>query len=58
MLKQAKLSRDKLLSNFDIKSIPGLSSTKIQYLAQGEFMDRYEIYLFLVILALAKVILV
>lgn len=42
LLKQAKLSRDKLLSNFDIKRIPGLSSTKIQYLAQGEFMDRYE----------------
>ena len=42
LLKQAKLSRDKLLSNFDIKRIPGLSSTKIQYLVQGEFMDRYE----------------
>lgn len=42
MLKQAKLSRDKLLRNFDIKRIPGLSSTKLQYLVQGEFMDRYE----------------
>lgn len=42
LLKQAKLSRDKLLSNFDVKRIPGLSSTKIQHLAQGEFMDRYE----------------
>jgi len=42
LLKQAKLPRDKLLSSFDIKRIPGLSSTKVQYLAQGEFMDRYE----------------
>lgn len=42
LLKQPKLSRDKLLSNFDIKRIPGLTSTKIKYLVQGEFMDRYE----------------
>ncbi len=58
LLKQAKLSRDKLLSNFDIKRIPGLSSTKIQYLVQGEFMDPMKIYLFLVTPALVKAILV
>lgn len=42
LIKQAKLPRDKLLSNFDIKRIPGFSKAKIEYLVQGEFIDRYE----------------
>lgn len=42
LLKQAKLPRNKLLNDFEIGRIPGLSPTRIQQLANGEFMDRYE----------------
>lgn len=42
LLKQAKLSRDKLLTSFDIKRIPGLSPAKVQHLATGEFIDATE----------------
>lgn len=42
LLKQAKLSRDKLLTTFDIKRIPRLSPAKIQHLATGEFIDATE----------------
>jgi DNA replication protein DnaC len=42
LLKQAKLSRDKLLISFDIKRIPGLSPAKVQHLATGEFIDATE----------------
>lgn len=42
LLKQAKLPRNKLLKDFDVHRIPGLSSTTIQQLARGDFIDRYE----------------
>ncbi len=42
LLKQAKLTRDKLLINFDINRIPGLSPSKIQHLAKGEFTRGAE----------------
>jgi DNA replication protein DnaC len=42
LLKQAKLPRNKLLNDFDISRIPGISRAHIQTLAQGDFMDRYE----------------
>lgn len=42
LLKQAKLSRDKFLSDFDIGRLPGLSTSRVQYLAKGEFIDNYE----------------
>lgn len=42
LLKYAKLPRNKLLKDFEIQCIPGLSATTIQQLAKGEFMDRYE----------------
>lgn len=38
LIKQAKLSRDKLLIDFDISRIPGLSPAKIQSLAKGDFI--------------------
>lgn len=42
LLKQAKIPRDKRLSDFDITRIPGLSPSLIQRLAEGEFIDRCE----------------
>lgn len=42
LIKQAKLSRDKLLIDFDISRIPGLSPTKIQNLAKGDFIEGAE----------------
>ena len=42
LLKGAKLPRNKLLKDFEIERIPGLSPTLIRSLAQGDFMERYE----------------
>jgi len=42
LLKDAKLPRNKHLSDFDAKRIPGLSMTLLQTLAQGDFIDKYE----------------
>lgn len=42
LLRQAKLPRNKLLCDFEIERIAGLSSTKIQQLAKGDFIDNYE----------------
>ena len=42
LLKEAKLPRNKLLVDFDIGRIPGLSPALIERLASGEFMDRTE----------------
>lgn len=41
-LSQAKLPRNKLLSDFDSTRIQGLSSTTLDRLSEGEFIDRYE----------------
>jgi len=41
-LLQAKLPRNKLLSDFDSTRIPGLSSAILERLSEGEFIDRYE----------------
>ena len=41
LIKNAKLPRDKLLCDFDITRLPGLSATQVQTLADGEFIDRY-----------------
>ena len=41
-LKQAKLPRDKLLKDFDITRIPNLSSSLLQNLQQGDFIDRCD----------------
>ncbi len=41
LVKAARLPRDKLLSDFDMTRIPGLAPSQIQYLAEGEFIDRY-----------------
>ena len=40
LIKHAKLPRDKLLSDFDMSRIPGLSATQVQQLAAGDFMER------------------
>ena len=40
LLKDAKLPRDKLLSDFDMTRVPGLAPSQIQCLANGEFIDR------------------
>jgi DNA replication protein DnaC len=40
LLKDAKLPRDKLLSDFDMTRIPGLAPSQVQRLAEGEFIDR------------------
>ena len=42
LLKQVKLPREKTLTSFDCKRIPGLSKSVIKRLASGEFMDRCE----------------
>jgi len=42
LLKQAKLPRNKILKDFEINRIPGLSSTQVQRLCEADFMDRYE----------------
>lgn len=42
LLKEAKLPRNKHLSDFEARRIPGLSLTQLQLLAQGEFIDRCE----------------
>lgn len=42
LIKNAKLPRDKLLSDFDAHRIKGLASSQIQQLAQGDFIDRVE----------------
>ena len=44
LLKQAKLPRNKLLKDFDVQRIPGLSSTTIQQLAKGG-TNKTKIYL-------------
>ena len=41
LIKNAKLPRDKLLSDFDMTRIPGLAPSQIQCLAAGDFIDRY-----------------
>ncbi len=40
LIKDAKLPRDKLLSDFDMTRIPGLAPSQVQHLAEGEFIDR------------------
>lgn len=40
LIKNAKLPRDKLLSDFDMSRIPGLAPSQIQCLAEGEFIER------------------
>lgn len=40
LLKDAKLPRDKILSDFDVTRIPGLAPSQIQHLSQGEFIER------------------
>ena len=42
LLKQAKLPRNKVLKDFEINRIPGLSLTQVNRLCQGDFIDRYE----------------
>jgi DNA replication protein DnaC len=42
LLKDAKLPRAKLLNDFDVARIPGLSPTQILRLSQGDFIDRCE----------------
>lgn len=41
LVKNAKLPRKKLLSDFDMTRIPGLAPSQILSLAQGDFIDRY-----------------
>lgn len=40
LIKNAKVPRDKLLSDFEMARIPGLSPSQIQCLAEGDFIDR------------------
>lgn len=42
LIKDARLPRDKLLSDFDVSRIPGLAPSQIQRLSQGDFIDRCE----------------
>jgi DNA replication protein DnaC len=42
LLKEARLPRNKHLSDFEARRIPGLSTTLLQSLAQGEFIERCE----------------
>ena len=42
LLKNAKLPRNKLLKDFEVDRIPGLSASYVQSLISGEFIDRYE----------------
>ncbi len=41
LIKNAKLPRKKLLSDFDTTRIPGLAPSQIVNLASGDFIDRY-----------------
>jgi DNA replication protein DnaC len=41
-LSLAKLPRNKLLSDFQVKRLPGLSAAILQRLSQGDFIDHYE----------------
>jgi DNA replication protein DnaC len=41
-LRKAKLPRDKLLQDFDIKGLPNLSPSLLQNLQQGDFIDRCD----------------
>ena len=56
LLKQAKLPRLKSLKEFDVSRIPGLSPSFVQRLATGDFIDRHENILFLVIQGRGKLI--
>ncbi len=40
LIKDAQLPKGKLLSDFDMTRIPGLSKSQVQTLAEGEFIDR------------------
>lgn len=40
LIKSAQLPRNKLLCDFEVNRIPGLSSSQVQSLAEGEFIDR------------------
>ena len=40
LLRDAKLPRNKLLSDFNMARIPGLAPSQIQNLANGDFIDR------------------
>jgi DNA replication protein DnaC len=42
LIKNAQLPRDKLLSDFDMTRIKGLSQSHVDNLAEGEFIDRCE----------------
>ena len=42
LLKQAKIPRNKLLLEFDVSRIVGLSRSVLNRLADGEFLDRCE----------------
>ncbi len=41
LIKNAKLPRKKLLSDFDMTRIPGLAPSQVASLASGDFIDRY-----------------
>jgi len=41
LIQEAKLPRNKLLTDFDSARIPGLAPSQIQRLTEGEFIDRY-----------------
>jgi DNA replication protein DnaC len=41
-LKEAKLPRNKLLSDFETRRLSGLSPSLLKTLAAGDFIDRYE----------------
>jgi len=42
LLRQAKLPRNKLLKEFDIKRIPNLAPSLLQNLQQGDFIDKCD----------------
>jgi DNA replication protein DnaC len=41
LIKNAKLPRKKLLTNFDMTRVPGLAPSQILSLVSGDFIDRY-----------------
>lgn len=41
LIKNAQLPRNKLLSDFDMARIPGLSQSQVLSLARGDFIDQY-----------------
>ncbi|MCP4491552.1 MAG: ATP-binding protein, partial [Gammaproteobacteria bacterium] len=41
LIKDAKLPRNNLLSDFEVTRIPGLSPSQVHSLAEGSFIDRY-----------------